>query len=381
VLPDAEAFLERMGHPRVSIVDSAVRPEERRDRIERFAPVSNERKAVKGTEQEIQLLVSTDVLSEGQNLQDADVVINYDLHWNPVRMVQRAGRIDRLGSLFDIVHVYNFFPEDALESLLGIMQRLYEKLENINRAVGLDASVIGERPNPREFNALRRMAGEDASIWDELEGESELDVGEFLRQELLDFVKTAGEERLARMPKGVGSGIHKEGAKGLFVAIRDRVSNRHSWLYYDIGAGKCVGSKLQAIRMAKCSPGEKRVEPASDVYDMLARVKAHVLNLTKQVEHRVSALNHPQNAIANWLTMLPESDKRNELLDYFAKPLPGVDLKGLRELWRRSRQGEQELFSDLVQFAATHPHPKPEAPALKTPEAQDLEVVCWLALV
>jgi hypothetical protein len=79
-------------------------------------------------------------------------------------MVQRAGRIDRLNSPYDTVHVYNFVPEDALESLLGIMNRLYEKLEAIGRTVGLDASVLGERPSPQEFNAIRKIAEGDSTL-------------------------------------------------------------------------------------------------------------------------------------------------------------------------------------------------------------------------
>lgn len=68
------------------------------------------------------VLLSTDVLSEGQNLQKARIVINYDLHWNPVRMIQRAGRVDRIGSPYDVIFIYNFYPEKELESLLELVQ-------------------------------------------------------------------------------------------------------------------------------------------------------------------------------------------------------------------------------------------------------------------
>ncbi|MCX8126961.1 MAG: SWF/SNF helicase family protein, partial [Dehalococcoidia bacterium] len=86
-------FVKKLGHDKIAIVDSEVKPSERKDRITRFAPKANEALHIKDTDKEINLLISTDVLSEGQNLQDADTVINYDLHWNPVRMIQRVGRI------------------------------------------------------------------------------------------------------------------------------------------------------------------------------------------------------------------------------------------------------------------------------------------------
>ena len=77
--------------------------------------------------QGIELLITTDVLSEGQNLQDAQFLVNYDLPWNPVRMIQRAGRIDRLFSPHDKVYIYNLMPEDGLEDLLNLVQNLTRK--------------------------------------------------------------------------------------------------------------------------------------------------------------------------------------------------------------------------------------------------------------
>ncbi len=73
-------------------------------------------------QKKIDIVLSTDVLSEGQNLQSAQYLINYDLHWNPTRMIQRAGRIDRIGSQFNEIFIFNFFPEDELEELLKLVK-------------------------------------------------------------------------------------------------------------------------------------------------------------------------------------------------------------------------------------------------------------------
>ena len=122
-----------MGNPHIRRIDSTVQTTDRARAIENFAPVANGYPEIAGTDQEIDILVSTDVLSEGQNLQDCGYLINYDLHWNPTRMVQRAGRIDRLGSSFDVLHIYNMFPERALEELLGLVRSLTAKIEVINQ--------------------------------------------------------------------------------------------------------------------------------------------------------------------------------------------------------------------------------------------------------
>ena len=98
-----------LGYPHIRRIDSDTSPSDRGRVVERFAPVAHGRPELKGTAEEIDILIATDVLSEGQNLQDAGYLVNYDLHWNPTRMVQRAGRIDRLGSPFPVLTIVNMF--------------------------------------------------------------------------------------------------------------------------------------------------------------------------------------------------------------------------------------------------------------------------------
>ena len=102
-------------------------PKERESLIKAFAPASNEAGDIAGTDKEVDIMISTDVLSEGQNLQDCGVLLNYDLHWNPMRMVQRAGRIDRIGSKHDVLWIYNMFPEGKdplklVQTVLGLKE-------------------------------------------------------------------------------------------------------------------------------------------------------------------------------------------------------------------------------------------------------------------
>jgi hypothetical protein len=91
------------------------------------------------------------VLSEGQNLQDAGVLINFDLHWNPVRMIQRNGRVNRLGSVFDEVSVFNMKPESELDGYLRLIQRLQGKIDIIRNTIGTDTPVLEEPENPIEY--------------------------------------------------------------------------------------------------------------------------------------------------------------------------------------------------------------------------------------
>lgn len=119
--------------------------------VKRFSPKSK-KYTLSSNEEEINYLFATDVLSEGQNLQDAGYLINYDLHWNPVRMIQRNGRINRLGSSYDEVLISNMRPIDDLEIYLNLVHRLEGKIKTIRNTIGLDQGVLSVRDvNPIEF--------------------------------------------------------------------------------------------------------------------------------------------------------------------------------------------------------------------------------------
>ncbi len=384
-----DAFLRRLGHRRLAVVDSGVKPPERNDRILRFAPRANGRPDLPLSNQ-IDLLVSTDVLSEGQNLQDAEVVVNYDLHWNPVRMVQRVGRLDRIGSPHDMIHVYNFFPEEELEQILGLLNRLREKLDAINRTVGLDASVLGETPNPMDFNMLRRIAREEVETLDELEAESELTIGEFLKQDLLRFLKEVGENELKRIPLGIGTARKRRvGPSGFFAAFRNPLTNQHHWLFLDEQRGRIVDGRLQAIRFVRCGP-EEDAEPLPEDFDprpVLQRLRRHLWNQIRRAQMAIGTLPAPQRQIVNWLHALPPAANRNRLLEYFeARALTGPDLKELRRLWRdRSSLREDEWLNRLARFMQEHPHPPASGTNKQNVVApqseEELECVAWIKVV
>ncbi len=122
------------------------------EKIRRFAPKSNNYE----TEDEIDILISTDILSEGLNLQDANVVVNYDLHWTPIKLIQRIGRVDRIGTEHDTILVYNFFPEKALEENLGLVEKVRRRIAEFNNALGADGKILEESEewNPSAIEAI-----------------------------------------------------------------------------------------------------------------------------------------------------------------------------------------------------------------------------------
>ncbi|GIV10511.1 MAG: hypothetical protein KatS3mg020_0002 [Fimbriimonadales bacterium] len=370
-LPDVE----------IALVDSNVKMEDRRRIVQRFSPQSN-RYTLQPDEREVQILIATDALSEGQNLQDARIVINYDLHWNPVRMVQRIGRIDRIGSRHPRIEVYNFIPEDALENLLGLMQRLLDKLGQINRTVGLDASVLGEAPNPMDFNTLRRIAkGEDA-VLDELEKEGELSIGEFLMEDLMAYLKELGEEHLGRIPLGRGAAKYAchSNHVGFFAAFRHTRTERHYWLLQRED-GALETAQLRAIQPVCSEPNEPAAplpEPGQ-TEGKLQALRAELVKRLNQQVHRANELPKVQKQILRWLRTLPSSALRHELLQYFGDALPATDLSELRTLWREVQKlAPQQAMRQIKAFAESHPHPPVNPAQLEETTEDDVECIAWM---
>lgn len=174
--------------------------------VKRFAPKAQNQEIINGLvngKREIKVLCSTDVLSEGQNLQDCGVIINYDLHWNPVKMVQRNGRINRLGSVFETVNIYNFRPEDQLDKFLRLMLKLQEKIQVIGASVGLDSSVLGEDITPKQFGLIENIYSEDKNkqkeAMQELERENDLAFDEVFENDLREFMRKASDDEKERI--------------------------------------------------------------------------------------------------------------------------------------------------------------------------------------
>jgi superfamily II DNA or RNA helicase len=260
--PGVVAWRQQAGAPHIRRMDSGADARERAELVARFAPQANGRLDILGSEQEIDIMISTDVLSEGQNLQDCGVLINYDLHWNPTRMIQRAGRIDRIGSSFDTLWILNMFPDAGLEELLGLVESLARKINEIDRSGLLDASVLGESVHPQNFNTLRRIAASDGKVIEEQEQFAELVSSEFLLQQLKDRLSTSAREELENLPDGIHSGMLRTAARGLFFAFstRDKPGmegkRQHFWRYIDLtgGRAKSTSSRSKSGSFKRSSP-------------------------------------------------------------------------------------------------------------------------------
>ena len=172
----------------------------------RFSPQSNPHVNF-GSDSEIRILIATDVMSEGLNLQQGDVVLNYDLHWNPVRLIQRFGRIDRIGSENEEIWGFNFLPETAMEEQLGLHELLAARIREIQETIGEDAAILDKEEvvNEDAMYCIYEKGSDQLSLF---EGDDDdfVDINE--AEEMLRSLKAEDPEefdRIANLRDGIRS--------------------------------------------------------------------------------------------------------------------------------------------------------------------------------
>ena len=191
-----------------------------------FSPISKSRDVLMpGSTTEIDILIATDCISEGQNLQDCDYLVNYDIHWNPVRIIQRFGRIDRIGSRNQFIQLVNFWPDMTLDEYINLKSRVETRMKiSILTSTGDDDLINPEEKGDLEYRKqqLKRLQEEIVDIEDMSSGISIMDLGlnEF-RLDLLEYIKT--HDDLDKKPKGMHAVVpaSAENPEGVIFVLRN----------------------------------------------------------------------------------------------------------------------------------------------------------------
>ncbi|MBI5528505.1 MAG: helicase [Deltaproteobacteria bacterium] len=394
---EATAFRKKLGNVTIRRMDSGADSRERARLVQGFAPKANKKPELAGTDREIDILVSTDVLSEGQNLQDCGHLVNYDLHWNPTRMVQRAGRIDRIGTEFDTLAIYNVFPEEGLERLLKLVESLSKKIADIDRAGFLDASVLGETVHPKNFNTLRRIKNEDGTVLEEEERFAELASNEFLLQQLRMFLASGGQETIDAIPDGVHSGLLKERAKGVFFYFQAGArggGRHHFWKYLDLKDGSIVDNRFMIANLISCAPDTARiVDPAmfGSVFDNQESVIADLLAFEENkraLDAAPRSIDPVQQGVATALQSFlnhPDVDRAAgiQAIRYLNAPMMKVQLTALKKVLQEFKPagGLKGLLAGvravMEQYGAEASSLREDGPKSAVLARDDLRLVCF----
>jgi hypothetical protein len=313
--------------PRIEVIYSHAR--DKSQIVARFAPRANPALRPASNQPEIHLLIATDVLSEGLNLQDCDRLINYDLHWNPVRLIQRFGRIDRIDSEHDEVHCFNFLPETELERNLGLRETLRRRIQEIHNTLGEDAAILdpSEQLNEEAIYAIYQDGTVDRF---EDDGEDDLvDLNE--AEEIIRQLKESDPtlyERIAHLHDGIRC-ARRVGQRGTIVLCR---AGAYRQLYLVDEAGEVISRDISSIlAMLRCEP-DTPAEPLPDGFNqavMAVRDQFQAEVDARRAEHtHAVSLTHAQRYVLRELRLLrSESDDADLhaqidwLAEAFCKPI------------------------------------------------------------
>lgn len=252
-----------------------------------FSPVSKKRDLLyPGDDREVDVLIGTDVISEGQNLQDCDFLVNFDIHWNPVRIIQRFGRVDRIGSTNSRIQMVNFWPDVELDSYIDLKSRVENRMviadvsatstDNLLRLEDANASYRREQ--------LRRLKNEVLDLEETRSGISIMDLGlNDLRIELLNYVERHPD--VGALPRGLHAVLPADPANGLPPGVVFALRN--------INADDTMhrGNRLHPHYLVYVDEAGEVVTDHTASKEMLDLLRLHARDRSEPVRAAVTAFN------------------------------------------------------------------------------------------
>ena len=383
------------GRERVAVIGADTDPDERTRMLGRFCPETVVRPGYEPPDGEVDLLLSNDVLSEGQNLQQAAAVISYDMPWNPQRVVQRYGRVIRLKSPHERVFLHTMLPEEGdLELMLQLETAIRRKI-TAARPYGMEVEVIEGDVEEEIRSYAGRLAAGDTSLLDDTDPSSAGRVlsAEVLRAELQRAASEGEIERAADLPWGIGAafaqgpGVPSVGPPGFFFACRTRHGERY-WRYV---ADDSDITSTEATILRRIDPGfAPGVDsPAIRLEEAWSAAVASILEEHNATSAEVAGV--ALGAIQRWAVGLLEDPNVSTLLPateaYEALNIErgGAVRQALGAIKREldaetinPLQAAQRIIDAVAFYGLTKVDP-PEPLPLITEE--DIGVVCWMAVL
>ena len=249
----------------------------------RFSPKSNEKSDLISATEELRVLVSTDVLSEGQNLQDCAIVVNYDLPWAIIRLIQRAGRVDRIGQIANDILCYSFLPAEGIERLIRLRARVRLRLRENAEVVGTDEAFFEDE----DQQSVHDLYNEKAGILDG-DDETEVDLSSYAYQiwKNATTVDPALKKKIEDMPSVVYSSkaweTQPDRPEGALVYVRTQ--QEYDALAWIDRAGKSVTeSQFEILRAAECGPTAPALPRHKNHHDLVRKAAEQIAREEKQV--------------------------------------------------------------------------------------------------
>ena len=325
----------------------------------RFSPRSNNKTASVSADEELRVLIATDVLSEGQNLQDCSTIVNFDLPWAIIRLIQRAGRVDRIGQTSPEIRCYSFLPTDGVERVIRLRNRVRRRLQENAEVVGTDESFFED---DAEDSVILDLYNEKAGILDG-DGDTEVDLASYAYQiwknaidadpklqklisELPDVVySTRAHEKDAELPEGV--------------LVYTRTGQGNDSLAWINRQGESVTeSQLTILRAAECQPDTPALPRDPGHHDLVRRgvelIAAEEKNIGGQLGRPSGARFRTYERLKQYAdqqkgTLFQSPDLMSAIDDVYRYPLRQVAIDTLNRQLRTgiSNQALAELVLSL----------------------------------
>lgn len=302
-----------------------------------FSPKSKERDVVYPNDKNvnIDILIATDCISEGQNLQDCDLCINYDIHWNPVRIVQRFGRIDRIGSVNEYIKLINFWPNVSLDSYINLNARVENRMKLVDATATGDDNIISSEQADLDYRKqqLKKLQDGDLQDLEDVDGSitiTDLGLNEF-RMDVVSYIKEHGEPK--NIPNGLYAVVrHDDNAniqKGVIYVLKNKVD--------DINIGK--KNRLHPYYLVYLDEQGNVINNHMEVKQILDVIRKTCKNQTEPIKdlcHQFSKETKDGYKM----------DKYSELLNKSIESI--IDIKETNDIYSLFNNGSDVLFSGNI---------------------------------
>lgn len=264
----------------------------------RFSPLSNGKREQIKPEDEIRALIATDVLSEGQNLQDCSIVVNYDLPWAIIRLIQRVGRIDRIGQQAEVVRAYTFLPADGVETIIRLRDRLRQRLKENAEVVGSDETFFEDDENNQ---AIVDLYNEKAGILDGEEPDTDVDLASYAYQiwknavdadpQLQKIVPALPEVVFSTKAAPETSEVLKVSGGALVYVRTGEGNDALAWI--DENGQSVTESQYEILKAAECTPDTPALPRKPNHHDL---VRLGVEKIAQEEKRVGGQLGRPSGA-------------------------------------------------------------------------------------
>jgi hypothetical protein len=239
----------------------------------RFSPVSNEKRNEIKPEDELRVLVATNVLSEGQNLQDCAVVVNYDLPWAIIRLIQRVGRVDRIGQKAEKIYAHTFLPAEGVETIIHLRDRLRRRLQENAEVVGSDEAFFEDDNNEQ---AIVDLYNEKSGILDGEEADTEVDLASYAFQIWKNAIDADPQLQkiVPSLPDVAFStkahDVTENKPDGVLVYVRTGEGN-DALTWIDENGDSVTESQYEILRAAECAPETPALPRQPNHHDLVRK--------------------------------------------------------------------------------------------------------------